>query len=68
MLTILILGIYANLALHVNDLREKEEQLLATAKWSNILKIWDGMASSKHYSSVTIKDFAQRDLSRGSQS
>jgi hypothetical protein len=45
---ILILGIYANLALHVklyDDLCEKKEQLLATGKWSNILKIWDGITA-----------------------
>jgi hypothetical protein len=63
----IILDIYANLALHVklyDDLREKEEHLLATGKWSSILKIWDSMATSKHYCSVTMKDFAQRDGSR----
>ena len=36
---------------------------LLQEKWSSILKIWDGMAASKHYCSVTTKDFAQRDRS-----
>lgn len=63
----MILDIYANLALHVklyDDLQEKGEQLLATGKWSSILKIWDSMAVSKYYCSVTTKDFVQKDRSK----
>ena len=63
----MILNIYANLALHVklyDDLQEKGEQLLATGKWSSILKIWDSMAVSKYYCSVTTKDFVQKDPSK----
>lgn len=64
---ILILDIYANLALHIklyDDMRYKGDHLLATGQWNKILNIWDSMASSKHYRNVTVKDFAERDLSR----